>query len=193
MKPVTFEHANLEYLPSGYRWGHLFRRVYLGAYYPPFLDRVLEARAKAAERGAQYVSEHGFRSWALQHQLRGLFLAGKGGRAAPAGLSAHQYGLADDCTADADPVKPGLQPTWEPKRYAILGEESQRVGLIWGASFNDRPHTQWPGFVSASELKVLQKIWREASDATDDMKLRAIWQYLSALPAPPSTLVPSKK
>lgn len=190
---VDFEHANAEFLPAGYKWGFLFRRVYLGAYYPAFLERLLAARAKAAERGAQYVSERGFDSWARQHQLRQAFLEGKGGRAAPAGLSAHQYGLADDVTADADLFKPGLQPTWESKAYDIHGEELARVGLVWGASFNDRPHANWPGFVSGAQLQPLLDMWRSAAGASDEMKLRAIWNYLDALPAPPASLVPSKK
>ncbi len=198
MGPLDYQHANLPYLPGWYKWGHLFRRVYLGTYYPPFRERILECKAKAAERGAEYVSAFGYRPMAMQAELRRLYIAkltgkltdaerkaGKGGLAAPAGLSAHQYGLADDSTADADTKTPGLQPTWDPLAYSVLGEEAAAVGLIWGASFGDRPHVQWPDFVNGFQLQKLLDIWNGCpSGLTDDTRLPAVWQYLDALPTP---------
>lgn len=181
--PLNYMHANAAYLPAGYKYPSLFRRVFLGAYYEPFRERVIEFKAKAAERGCHAWSTHGYRSWAQQHQLRMAYLNGSGGKAAPAGLSAHQYGLADDSTVDGDSDDTnGLQPTWDPKRYDILGEEAERVGLVWGRSFGDRPHVNWPGFTSGTELSTLQRIWNACpKEVTDDGKLRACWSYLDAL------------
>ncbi len=177
--PVDYLHANADFLPAGYRVAHLFKRVYLGSYYPEFLDRLLEMKAKAAERGAHYYSLYGYRSLAQQADLRKKYLAGTGGKAAPAGLSGHNYGLADDSCADDNPA-PGLQPTWDPKKYETLGEEAARVGLIWGASFGDRPHVQWPHYISGAQLEPLYKLWNTYI-GPDDMRLRAIWGYLDVL------------
>lgn len=37
------------------------------------------------------------------------------GKAAPPGMSAHEFGMAIDVALDGDPAKPGLQPTWNVK------------------------------------------------------------------------------
>jgi peptidoglycan L-alanyl-D-glutamate endopeptidase CwlK len=161
-------------------------RVNLDLYYPPFRERIFEAKAKAAERGCWMYALRGFATWAEQHQLRMKYLNGTGGKAAPAGYSAHNYGLAEDSAADSDIATPGLQPTWDPKRYDIYGEELARVGLVWGASFGDRPHAQWPGFVSGTQIQVLKGIWDACPKGTADPKrLEAIWAYVDSLPAPP--------
>lgn len=180
---VDFTHANADYLPPGYKYPFLFKRVYLGAYYEPFLERLLEVKAKAAERGAFYYSVFGFRSFAEQASLRAAFVVGQGGKAAPAGLSAHQYGLADDSCPDkdADPSN-GFQPNWDQKAFDILGSETAKAGLVWGASFGDRPHVQWPGYVNAAQLSALQKVWQMPPASTrDDMRLRSVWSYIDAV------------
>jgi peptidoglycan L-alanyl-D-glutamate endopeptidase CwlK len=154
-------------------------RVDIGLLYPPFLERLIEATGRAADRGAQYWWVRGFATWAEQHQLRQKFLNGTGGRAAPAGLSAHNYGLGSDFTFDADNDAPGLQPSWKDSQYEALGEEVTRAGLVWGASFKDRPHVNWPGFVSAKELAPLQGIWQATSGTVVD-RLRAVWSYVDS-------------
>jgi peptidoglycan LD-endopeptidase CwlK len=157
----------------------LLTRVNLDALYPPFLERLLRGLAAARARGADYVATRGFASFGQQHHLRMLYLAGKGGKAAPAGLSAHNYGLAVDFCRDADTTKPGLQPDWKDAAYDILGEEMQREGLVWGASFKDRPHIQWPRFVNASQLEPLRKVWL-ITNGGREAQLRAVWSHVDA-------------
>lgn len=176
---VDFEHANAEFLPASFKRAHIFKRVYLGAYYPPFREKIIEMKRRCYERGCEYWSEFGYRSFALQADLRKKYLAGMGGKAAPAGYSAHQFGLADDSTRDRS-LTPGLQPTWEQKAYDVLGEEAARIGLAWGARYADRPHVQWPGFENGTQLAPLRKIFLDHPGATEDECLRACWAYLDA-------------
>lgn len=157
-------------------------RIDLDLCYFPFVEKALRVLAACRTRGQDYMPTFGHRSWAQQHQLRQNFLNKTGGQAAPAGLSAHNYGLAWDVCADGDKDKGGLQPSWDVKRYVILGEEAEREGLVWGGRFNDSPHIQWPGFVNGTQLRVLQNIWNDCpKTSTDTQKLRAVWLYLDAL------------
>lgn len=182
MAHVNFTHANKAHLPNDFRWPHLFERVYLGAYYPKFRERLIEAKIKAAERGAFYWSTFGYRSMAQQRVLYTAYLAKTGGKAAPPGKSAHQYGMADDSTFDTS-LAPGLQPSWQEKQYNILGEELQRVGLVWGAGFGDRPHANWPGYVSGAQLLPLLRLWQSMPQGMpDDARLMEIWRHVDAQP-----------
>lgn len=192
---IDYTHANAEYFPPDYPCAHLYRRVYLGGYYPRFREKSLRVRAACFARKAQYVSEYGYRSMSIQRQLRNnyqLKLAnaltpaqlkqGLGGRAAPPGLSGHQYGLAEDVTADSNVTLAGLQPSWDPAAYVVYGEECEREGLVWGQSFGDMPHSNLSHFTSGSELAVLLKIWEACPyGTTDDARLVAVWNYLDAL------------
>lgn len=155
----------------------LVKRINLDLLYPPFFERLLNVLAACRARGSDYYVTFGFRSWAEQHQLRALYLAGKGGKAAPAGLSAHNYGIAVDLAPDGDLKRPGLQPVWTDAAYVVLGEEVKRVGLVWGASFGDKPHVQWPGFVNGKELSVLNDMWKVAKGNTV-ARLKTVWEYL---------------
>lgn len=162
--------------------GSTSARVDLDLYYPRFLERILQLKANCLARGIAYYPSFGYRSWLEQHKLRGLYLSGKGGRAAPAGLSAHNYGLAEDCIFDRDPNAPGLQPGWEPKHYLVLDEEAKKVGLITGRAYNDYGHVQWPGFETADQLRGLQKIFNACGNVSERVKLSAVWAYLDTLP-----------
>jgi peptidoglycan L-alanyl-D-glutamate endopeptidase CwlK len=177
MPPVNFEHANLEFLPTGYPYGFLFRRVFLGLYYPAFRAKVIAAKTKLAEQGKFFWSIYGFRSFAEQAKLRDAYLNRKGGRAAPPGLSAHQYGLADDSCLDGDNIAPGLQPRWDAPGYADLGAELAKQGLVWGGGFGDMPHANFAGYVSGAELRPLMFRWTEAQ-GTDEQRLRSVWNYI---------------
>jgi peptidoglycan L-alanyl-D-glutamate endopeptidase CwlK len=146
---------------------------------PEFLELLLEAKARARKRGADYHTLEGFRSYGRSHFLYGQYLAGKGGRAAPAGKSSHNFGLASDECLDADLDKTGLQPSWKEESYEILGEEVTRLGLHWGAGYGDRPHVSWPGFVTAKELEPLDKMWRSL-DGTQAQRLHEIWTYVKS-------------
>lgn len=155
----------------------LVKRIDLDKIYPPFLERALTLLARCRKRGADYVAIFGYRSYAEQAQLHANYLAGKGGRAAPPGASAHNYGLAIDFARDADASAPGLQPDWSDAAYRILGEEAAKLGLHWGAGYGDRPHISWPGYVSASDLAPLRLVW-ERSRGTDAERLAEVWRHI---------------
>lgn len=156
---------------------NLFARLNLDLLYPPFRAVVFEVAARARALGHDYVATHGFRSIEEQQRLFVAWGQGKGGRAAPGGRSAHNYGLAVDFCADADEAKPGLQPDWREPAYDVLGECAQALGLVWGNSFNDSPHVQWPGYVSGKELGALRRI---ALYAHADKDLEEVWAHLDA-------------
>ncbi len=155
-------------------------RIDLDLIYPPFLIKALEVISSCRARGEQYYVTSGLRWFDEQARLRVLYLAGKGGKAAPAGLSAHNYGLAFDATHDSDLDMPGLQPDWQLPHYAALGEEAGRAGLSWGNAFNDSPHVGDPRFVSGAEIAPLCKIYTLAIGQPLD-KLHAVWRHIDAI------------
>ena len=156
-------------------------RVDLDFVFPDFTAQVLDMLAACRARGHDFYWISAYRSWGDQHQLRKLYLAGKGGRAAPAGDSAHQYGIAGDFAHDSDLTKKGLQPDWIASNYDVLGEEAAKVGLAWGKTYNDRPHVQWPGYVSAKELAPLKLVWTRSADGKPGWQLRSlkeVWSHI---------------
>lgn len=158
-------------------------RIDLDLIYPPFLALYLDALAACKARGAHYYPTCGTREYEEQARRFALYKAGEGTRAAPPGLSAHQYGIAIDSAPDGDLDAPGLQADYSARRYTAFGEEIARVGLAWGASFGDMPHVGWPGYVSARHLKTLRGIYlAQPSTAPVIEKLRAVWRYLDANP-----------
>lgn len=145
--------------------------------YAPFLARLLAVLSACQSRGALYYATSGQRGMEAQRKLHLAHLAG-GPKAAPAGLSAHQYGIAVDVAPDSDVATPGLQgPDYSARAYAILVEECAAGGLVNGGSFGDLPHVQWPGFVSGAQLMRLRDLWR-ATDGPDADRMRAVWRYL---------------
>lgn len=158
----------------------LLRRINLDLIFPPLLDRLFRVLAACRSRKADYVATSGFRSFAEQFHLRQAYLEGKGGRAAPAGQSAHQFGLAVDFCRDADIQQAGLQPDWRAEAYAILGEEAEREGLVWGGRFRDHPHVQWPKYVTGVELAPLVAEWKRKRGTTGGPLpiLRDVWQIV---------------
>jgi len=88
---------------------------------------------------------------------------------APAGMSWHCYGLAADLVFDADPVKPGMQWTWDGKMpWPEMGAAAQAAGLEWAGAwlhFKEFPHVQNPhGMQLAEALELfnrggLQAVW----------------------------------
>ena len=164
----------------------LFSRVALASLYPPFREVMAEVIARCRARGADYVATRGFATFAEQEALHTRHLRGEGGRAAPAGLSAHNYGLAVDFCRDADVSRPGLQPRWDAPAYAVLGEETRRAGLVWGGSFGDAPHCQWPGLVSGTQLQPVRGLFlSQPAGATDAQRLASVWRFLDATRARP--------
>jgi peptidoglycan L-alanyl-D-glutamate endopeptidase CwlK len=163
----------------------LFKRLTrdaLNFQYEPFRHLAFEVIARCEARGAWYYAIRGFSTFAEQQALHQNYVNGRGGKAAPAGYSAHNYGLAFDFCRDSDLGAAGLQPDWTQPAYTILGEETQNAGLVWGKSFGDAPHIQWPGFVGAGQLEQLRSLWRQQpAQVADSMKLLAVRQYLDAL------------
>ncbi|QDE72580.1 peptidase M15 [Myxococcus xanthus] len=149
-----------------------FERVALDRVFLPFVVVSLEVITRCAARGVRYVATHGFRDLSEQAELRRLYVAGKGGKASPAGFSAHNYGLAFDFVCDASP-RPGVQPDWRESAYRVLGEEATNAGLVWGGRFGDSPHVQWPGYVSALQLTPLRTLVQQSS-------LGDVWARLDA-------------
>jgi peptidoglycan L-alanyl-D-glutamate endopeptidase CwlK len=66
---------------------------------------------------------------------------------------------------------------WAGPHYDCLGEVMQARGLVWGGSWNtlDRPHVQWPGYVTAKELAPLLPLMKDASTPDVQKRLQNAW------------------
>lgn len=156
------------------------RSVSLDLFYPPFLERLLELKARCAKRGSNYLCTFGFRTVEESDNMHARFLAG-GPRAAAGGYSSHNFGLASD---EALIVKgsPNRIVSWgskDNKVFAVLGEEAQKLGLHWGANYSDEPHVSWPGFVSGAELAPLRAIWSANALLPLPERLRKVWEHVT--------------
>lgn len=159
--------------------------------YPPFLKTLLDVLAECAARGqpyylvADYSGPHTgglFRSIAAQDWLfaQGRTRAGAKVTNARGWESCHNFGLGADVTADADATREGLQPSWDWKRYTLLGEIARRRGLVWGGDWGDRPHIQWPSYVRASHLFPLRRAALSAGVNNEPrVWLAAAWKIVS--------------
>jgi hypothetical protein len=89
----------------------------------------------------------GWRSTAEQAQLWAIYQAG-GPRAAPAGRSAHEYGLAIDVVLDSSD-RPGLQPSWVTNAAGwqwLAAQVTDHPTLVHGRTFGDWPHLERRGW-----------------------------------------------
>ncbi len=155
----------------------LFRRdIDLGLIYPPFLEKWLDVLAKCQARGKRYLCTQGFRTFGESMQLAAAALKG-GPRAAPAGLSAHNYGLAFD-TALIIQESPKRVVRWDVKDFDILIEEARAAGLDCGVDYNDTDHFGWGGFSSGKELLPLADLWRTNTQLPLPERLRLVWDYV---------------
>lgn len=153
-----------------------FTRIDLGQLYMPFLEALFECIAACNARGANYIAtkDGGYRSFREQ---AGLYFQGRTNTKgpivtnAPPGFSAHNFGLAVDFVRMV-----GVTPSWAEKDYDVLGEEAEKAGLVWGGSWQrpDRPHVQWPGYVSSRELLPLRTVYLKNREAP----LTAVFYYL---------------
>ena len=165
------------------------RTVDLDLIYPPYLERLLELKARCAKQGVRYLTTYGFRTCEASDMMHKAFLAG-GPRAAPGGFSSHNFGLASD---EAMIVKdrPQRVVTWGSKDkpvFNLLGAEAGKLGLHWGKNYSDEPHISWPGFVTGAELAPLRKIWQDNPGLLVLPRLRLCWAYVDAHhPLPPFT------
>lgn len=95
-----------------------------------------------------YWALSGYRSIEEQRILYRRWLAREpgAGKAAPPGMSAHNYRKAVDFVVDVDPKKPGLQPSWNIKLAAWLHLKLMvqlHPDLRHGSDFGDFPHVEW--------------------------------------------------
>lgn len=146
------------------------RSVDMDRLYSPFLEAVLALQAECVASGYSYKVYSGHRPFDEQQALYEAHLKGAP-RAAPPGLSAHNYGLAVDCAR----LLPDGKLSWD--AYEVLEMLVSKHGLVTGKSFGDRPHLQWPGYVSGAQLRPLKVIY-EAASGTELDKLKAVWQTL---------------
>jgi hypothetical protein len=87
---------------------------------------------------------YGRRTREQQQALYDKYLAG-GPKAAPPGMSPHEYGLAVDIVPDNDPEKSGLQPQWNISNPAwewLFEMVHRHPRLHSGKSFNDADHIE---------------------------------------------------
>jgi len=125
------------------------------------MPELIEAYVDLAEQlqqttGIVYRAYMGYRTPQEQARLYDNYKAGKGGKAAPAWQSAHQWGIA----IDVQPYNPG--PTWDERAYqplwAALGTHPT---LRTGREFADGPHVEYrnpDGAWSASRLAALPRV-----------------------------------
>lgn len=169
--------------------------------YPPFLEAVIKLLDSCNEQGWEYYATSGFRDYDAQGKLHSAYMdrlllsglvnsgkatieetakyhsildSGLGGRAAAAGFSAHNFGLAIDFACDSDLSTPGLQPRWDAPAFTVLGATAKNSNLVWGGNFQDMPHVQVPIFISGTDLAPLRGVWLDSRGPTRD-RLDAVW------------------
>jgi LAS superfamily LD-carboxypeptidase LdcB len=113
------------------------------------LDPAFVADVEAVFQDAPFTfyALSGFRSLAEQADLYRIYQAG-GPRAAPAGQSAHNYGLAIDVVLDSSD-RPGLQPSWVVNAAGwqwLRQALAHHATLLHGVTFNDWPHIERRGW-----------------------------------------------
>lgn len=143
--------------------------------YPPFLERLLAVKAACRARGSDYLSTELFRTWERSGALYVVYKRG-GPRAAPAGASAHNYGLASDEALIVSP-SPHRVVRWGPRDFDVLHEECLKAGLAHGLA-GDLPHVNWPGRESAAQLAPLALIWNANPDLDVLPRLQKVWAAL---------------
>lgn len=150
----------------------LLTMVNLDLLYPPFLEALLNCLVECRMLGVDYKVYSGHRPTDEQAKLYELHLKG-GPRAAPPGLSTHNYGLAVDCAKRLHNGK----LSWDGKDYDTLLAVLPKHGLKSGKSYNDLPHINWPKYERARELLPLKVVYN-ATQGDELTKLKAVWEKL---------------
>jgi peptidoglycan LD-endopeptidase CwlK len=160
----------------------LVKRIDLDLLYPYFRDEMfLPLLARLRAKGFDYVATEGFRDMIRSDILWKMFLAG-GPRAAPAGSSSHNYGLAVDLCRDIDLKSSGLQPGWDSAHYDALTKECALMGIHHGRAYKDNPHVSYPGFLTGAQLRPLHEIYQKNLHLPDEIdRLKPVWDYLDSL------------
>ncbi len=152
---------------------YLFHKsVNLDLLYPPFLEALLDCLMECHLLNSSYKVYSGHRPFEEQEELYKKHLQG-GPRAAPPGLSAHNYGLAIDCAR----IVAG-KLSWDAKDYAEMEATAPKHGLITGKSFNDQPHVQFPGYVTGAQLLPLKALYSGMTQGDELSKLKLVWETL---------------
>lgn len=116
--------------------------------YPPFLAKLLVALEACRQDGRAFWITTAERTWAEQAKLYSYGRTDKSRGVVTTvgpGDSAHQYGIAADAALDTDPVKAGLQPSWDKKELQHWADAALAAGLDAGwywRNFFDGPHVQ---------------------------------------------------
>ncbi len=138
----------------------LLKRIDTTKLYPPFLASLTALLVDAFQLGVSFWCVSGYRSFEEQTVLynQGRTTSGQIVTAADAGQSSHNYGLAADVCRDEFIDRAGLQPDYMPDHYEALRTLAPKYNLVWGGTWakKDRPHLQWPGYVTAKELEPLK-------------------------------------
>lgn len=100
---------------------------------PVFRQTLLVLMARLSARGYDFALLEGYRSPERQETLAAL---GPHMTRARANESRHQYGMA----ADLAPIRNGalafnFEDPWAKSAYLAFGEESSRLGLVWGGNW----------------------------------------------------------
>lgn len=154
----------------------LVKRVNLDLLYPPFVERLLNLLAKARESGQDYYVISGFRSHKQQQALFELGRSKPGRKVtnAPAGLSAHNWGMAVDVVAD-ESNKPGLQPTWTLAKYTLLKKLGPTFDLQVGVpGIQDDGHIQLPLRLKTKRREA--EVFRECNLLFQKDGMAAVWR-----------------
>lgn len=135
------------------------------------IDRINTLHPKARDKFHAFYSQlcqisgykwrvvQAFRTFEEQDKLYKAYKAApsRAAKAAPAGLSYHNYGLAVDVLPMSDDFKAIEQiskDSWE-----TVGIVASHHGLVWGMSFGDRPHVEW--HPNGNTVKTLLKWYQE--------------------------------
>lgn len=137
---------------------------------PVFLQQLLDLLVEGKMQNYIYKVYSGYRSFDEQRTLYKLFLGG-GAKAAPPGLSAHNYGLAVDCAR----LMPDGTVSWKDSDMDYLGVLAPKHGLDWGGRFADKPHLGMVNYVTGQQLLPL-KIVYGAAPGTELDKLKCVWK-----------------
>lgn len=124
----------------------LIQRIDVSLLYPPFLHKLLLTLKEARLLGQDYIAVSAYRDRKEQAALyaQGRTKPGKRVTNAPAGFSAHNWGIAVDVAADVSPRR-GLQPSWDSRHYEVLKQAGAKHGLQVGVpGLQDDGHIQLP-------------------------------------------------
>lgn len=147
----------------------LVSRIDLDYLEPAFLESLLNLLAEARGLGFEFFATEGFRSFERSRELYEKYRKG-GPRAAPAGFSAHNYGLAVDLARRIGPKT----VSWKPADYEPLKDLCAKHDLAWGGDFKDWPHVSHTRFVNSRDLMVLRKAW-DLGLSSDLDRLHKVW------------------